>query len=174
MTIDARAAFTGIEAAKARVDSNYIRPCDVWAKIEVAKLDQNRKKRVFFALEMTVIHRLPTDDGNHRIGESVTHLVMQDSEYFLSEIKSMFSSILGVSPEEIDADDCAAACSPDNPLAGTVVHVQATNIETRQGNDFTKVSYKREVPMAEVVEALDEATLNRFFDPAFVSSKLGN
>lgn len=156
--------FSGIGNAKALLESEYIKPGTYWLRIDRNKIDKNRKGLVFAAIEMTVVRVLDDLNGTgHRIGNSVTHLVMQANDYFLSEIKSFIGNVMGIQPEQISEDHANLVFGPDQPLAGTVVEMQARNVVTQAGKDFTRIVYKREVPAAEVLEALDKDTVVRFF-----------
>jgi hypothetical protein len=154
---DPRAIFSGISAVKARVAANYMRPGRYWLRINRLKLDSNRKNVPFLAIEMQVCRVLDNDNGQgHKVGEDVTHMLMTDNEMFMPNIKAALARILDVPSETITEEECIAVAGDDQPLANTVVEILATEIQTRAGNPFTQVDYKREVPIEEVAAGLDD------------------
>lgn len=163
-SVDIRAMFDGIENAKGRMSSNYIRPGRYWANIKACKASANRKGEQFVAVEMQVIKVIDDDNGNgHRVLEDVTHMLMAKHDSFMGNIKKMISDILDVPQEEITSDEAMQIVSPEQPLANTVVEFNAFNTKTQKGNDFTVVDYSREIPINETAKHVDVETLQIAF-----------
>jgi len=148
--------FNGMGDAKPSFAANYLREGHYVARIDRLKADQNRKKRTFLAIEMTVLFVLNNGEGRgHRAGESCTHMLMADQDSFLGNVKAFVSNVLGCTPEEVTEEACVDLCADDQPMRGTLIEVIGVPIVTRQGKPFTRVNYKREVPASELIEVID-------------------
>jgi len=146
--------FSGIRTAKATLDANYLRPGHYVCRIDKCKIDQNRKKITFAAIEMTVIQVRDNEQGQgHSQGECVTFYVDQ-GDYFLPEIKSFIGNVMGIPQDQITEEHAAEAFGEGQPLVGTCAEVQARQITTKNGGVFTRVSFRREVPAAEIKQIL--------------------
>lgn len=170
--ISASDIFKTIKDVKMRQSANYVRAGSYWARIDAIKLDQSRKGAVFLAVEMTVVKVLEDDQGRgHKVGETVSHLMMKDADSFLPNVKAMIAHIMDMKPEEIEAQHAEAICAADQPLKGCVVDLYNRMISTRKGNPFTEVNYRREVPPAEALAALD-AEVQRLYFPNDALAKM--
>ena len=154
MAIDIDDVFAGIKDAKARVDANYIRPGHYICVVRKAKLDKNRKKKIFFALEMTVLECIHADniDRAHRPGEDVSHLLMEEWDGFLPDVKALLSSLLVCPEDDIDVAACKLVVGDSQPLEHVIVEVKARNKVTNNDKDFTIVRYERVLSDEEALE----------------------
>jgi len=135
-------SFSGVENAKANVGGNYVKPCDMIARIDRVKQDDSRSNGSFIANEMTVLHVF---EGEHEVGENVTHMLMQKFDSFLNNWKKLVIGITSCPDSEVTEEASNKIVSEDQPLSGIVVRVKAHNIKTRKGEDFTIVNYHGEV-----------------------------
>lgn len=167
--------FKGIGDAKV-LDATYIKPCDVLMRIDMTKVGSNRKKEQFAFVEGTVIHCL--SDSEHTVGESITQAMKVTSDYFARDVKAFICAALGVDQDTDSAEVDAAAEqvfeSGDNPLQGTVMHLKAIPITTKQGNPFTKVSWKGEVTPDRVKDLLTEGEIKRFYPDGALDELIAN
>lgn len=168
--------FDGVEKAKASFDSNYVRRGHYYALINRVKADQTRNGDKFVAIEMTILHTFGDGDGKelqgpevdladkwHAPGEDTSQLLMAKQDTFLGNFKAFIANVMGVSDTEIDSKTCEEATDPNNqPMAGKVIELNNRVIKTRAGKDFTKVNYRREVPVAEFANVIDREVLNRY------------
>lgn len=169
--------FDGVEKAKASFDSNYVRRGHYLALITKVKADQNRQDQDFVAVEMTILHTHSDGDGKelqgteeagtndtwHRAGEDVSHIMMKKHDSFLGNLKSFIANVMDVDPADVTKATCVkACCQPDQPMAGRVVELKNRVIQTRAGNDFTKVSYVRELEPKEYAGVVDQEIINRY------------
>lgn len=154
-----------LKNAKARVDSNWIRPGHYLMRIDRVKLDQNRKDETMMFIEMTPVHVYDNDDGaGHRVGEAVSHGLMKKHDAFLGNVKAFLAAAMGCPAEEIGEDEILAVLDDDEGvLNGTVVEVFAKEIVTKANRPFTSVKYRREVPALELLEILSEETQKLYF-----------
>lgn len=151
--------FTGVQNAKGKRDGNYVKPGNYICRITRVKADKNRKGDEFVAVEMDCLHVAATEQGlpGHIVGEAVSHLLMKKSDYFLDEFRSFAAAAVGCGIDEIDEQACVDICDPElQPLAGSIVEIQAKNRITKQGKDFTNVTYKRRISAA-AIKAKDAA-----------------
>jgi hypothetical protein len=160
--------FRGVEGARQLVRANYVRAGLYWCRIDKCKTDISRKRETFAAIEMTVVKVIDGDNGKgHRVGESVSRLIMMTSDYFLPEVKAFVAGSVGMQPEQITEHNCNEVFGPTQPLTGTVVEVQASLITTKKNTPFTTVTFKREVPAAELLapppHGLDPHVIATFF-----------
>lgn len=162
--------FKGVEGAKASFDASYLRSGHYLLRIDRVKADKTRTKDDFLAVEMTVLHTFADSSVHqadaskwHRPGESVSHLMMAKHDSFLGNVKAMVSSLMGCHEAEVSEKDCEEISSPEQPMGGMVIEVTGRDILTRAGKPFTKISYNREFPAADLVDVLDEKTLGTYF-----------
>jgi hypothetical protein len=156
--------FAGMKSAKPILDSEYFKPGHYWVLNCRNKIDQNRKLEWFIANEFTIIHVLDNAGGQgFSIGASATHLVMQKSDYFASEVRTFVSKVLAVAFEDVGEEEAMSVYGDDQPLAGTIIEVRATMVMTKKNTPFTKICYMREVPASEALGVLAPEVVARFF-----------
>jgi len=168
--------FDGIKKAPRGFQANYEKPGRYWVRINACKEGKTRKKKPFVVLEKTVIRVLDDDNGNgHRMGEDISHMLMEEWDSFLSNIKTIVGDILGIANDEIDEEVteelCAEVFCAESIFAGIVVECNNRNIVKKDGNDFTTIKYVRDIPPEELLEVLDEKTVERFFKTEDMSGK---
>jgi len=164
--------FTGIENAKPSFDAKYIMPGHYLCRIDRIKADRTRKGDDFLAVEMTVLHTFDDGDVNekaggraawHRPGESVSQLFLAKHDTFKGNVKAMVANLTGCHESEVTEADCQRICSEEQVLSGMIAEIKARTIITKAGQEFTKVSYVREFPAAELQDVLDEKILDTYF-----------
>jgi hypothetical protein len=162
--------FSGIGNAKVSRDANYFRPGHFWLRIDSCRIGENRHKDKLSFIEGTVVAVLDDPaqhEDPHRVGEVTTKATKVSSDYFLPDTLQFISAAAGVDLESASDEDKEEAANlvfgDQNPLAGTCVEVRNRGIITQTGNPFTKVTFVREVLPAELLEALDEEVIARFW-----------
>lgn len=156
--------FGGIKGAKASLDALYFVPGLYWCRIDKMKVDKNRKNIGFCATETTIVKVLDDNEGRAlKAGMTPSHLIMQDSDYFLGEVKALIANVMGLSQDQVEEEHAEQIYGPEQPFAGMVVEIRARNIVTKNNTDFTKITYVREVPATELIERLTEEEKERFF-----------
>ena len=173
----AQGIFGGLKEAKARVDSPWLKEGHYYLRIDLVKIDQNRHRETAVFIEQTVVCVL--DDGGvdpesgrpvgHKVGEAVTHSIWNKHDSFLGNVKQFLAAATGMQPAGIGEQDVFAVIGDDQPLGGTVVEAKNRMIliddKARPGQQkpFTLINYQREIPAAELLEALSAETQEMFF-----------
>ena len=164
--------FTGMEQAKAHLGVIYCRSGRYWGVIRKCKLDKNRKMIIYAAVEQSIVRVLDSAQGlGHRQGEEVTFYTSRDKDYFLSDIKSFICGVSGEPEESITQAVCEQVFGPQNPFQYMTVEWSGQDITTKQGTSFTRITWHREVPAAEVLQTLTPQELNMYY-PAGVLQTL--
>ena len=99
-------------------------------------------------------------------------MLMAKHESFLGNIKRLIANLMGVSPDDVEEDATDEVFGDAQPLQGMVALVMARTIQTKAGNDFTQVGYKRSVPIAEMRETMPPEAIERFRREAAMTSRL--
>lgn len=141
--------FDKIEDAKSSQDSNPVRPGEIWAKITECKLVEKYNKDKLMLINMTVVRVL---EGDHRVGEDITHFLKTNSDSFLGNVKQFVASTLGCNPEDVGQPEAERVVSEQNPMAGFIIEVKSRMIKTRAGKDFTKIHYNGRVTDEQLAE----------------------
>lgn len=165
MSTELTVIFDGIEKARASRQSNWVKPGHYIFSINKIRLGKTRKEEVFMVVEMTVLH---VYDGEHRVGQEVSHMLMKKHDSFLPNVKAMIASICEVGEEDVKQEDCSRVCKDDGsdeaqPLAGVVVECINQDIPTRTGGIFTQVKYKGVVPFGKLKKILPEDSQIMFY-----------
>ncbi len=156
--------FTGIAAAKAKMDANYEAPGHYLERIDRVKIDVTRGQDAFVAIEKTIVHVYDNDDGKgHKVGENVTHMMMQKHDSFLPNMKAFIAAACSMDAAQITPENAMQVCGPVQPLAGTVVECKNRSIMTKKQQPFTLIIYQREVPAAELLQSMPPADQQQFF-----------
>lgn len=150
--------FKGVEAAKPSLGGNYIQPSDMLCRLDKVKEIETRKSGPAICIEMTVFHVF---EGNHIVGENVTHMLMQNQDSFLGNWKAFVMGTQGCEESEVTQEMSEIICGEAQPLSGDVVRVKARNIKTQKDKDFTLVSYHGAVSPEEWKPLLGEESLNK-------------
>lgn len=135
---------------------NYIKPGRYVARLLSAKGIERRGGETAFVAEFEV---LETDSAeNHPVGDRPSYFIKLSDAAFPETAKGNIADCMramiacrercegGDIGDDIDdveiSDDMAELITSDEqPMAGTVMGILATNIVTRKGHDFTKVSF---------------------------------
>lgn len=166
MPVQLRASnmFKGMREAKARVQANYMKEGIYLCRYDAVKCDATRKNEDFLVFEMTVVKVIDNNNGaGHKLGESVSHMLLAKNDSFLPNVKRILANVLNMMPEQITEENAIQVCMPDQPLAGMVVEIKARGITTKAGKPFTEIDHKREVPASELLQVLDANAQSLFF-----------
>lgn len=135
--------FTGIKDAKYSEGGIYFLPGNYLVRVDKAKVGKTRKDVPFFVTETTI---LESDNPERKRGSSCSWMCMGDKDAFLGNVKNFCAIATEIDDADVDEAGVELIVSEDNPLGGTILRVQATNIKTREGKDFTKVIWKMSTP----------------------------
>lgn len=158
--------FSGVNTAKPRNKSEYIKSGHYLVRVDCCKLDRTRKHEDFAAVEMTVVKVFDNLNGHgHTLGASVTFIQKRSSDYFLQEINAFISAATGIPNEQVDEGKCMEIFGAGNPLQNTVLELVANTIMTQANKPFTKINFRRALSASEVKQQLanDPHSLSAFF-----------
>ena len=131
--------FKGIAKAKATQGGVYIVPGNYLFEIQACKEGRTRKGDGFFVAELKVIE---TDNSDRPVGSICSWMAMDAHDSFLNNVKAFVCGVTGSEDnEEIDEETLDTIVGEKQPLAGTQVKCQATNVKTRAGGDFTRCNW---------------------------------
>ena len=156
--------FSGIQAARAKMDANYERAGHYLERIDRVRVDISRKQETYIAIEKTIIFIIDGDDGKgHKPGEQITHMLMQKHDMFLPNVKAFIAAAVTMDAEQITPQEAMDVCGASQPLTGTVVECRNRMIQTKAGQPFTAITYMREVPASELLQSLPPMDQEKFF-----------
>lgn len=127
-----------------RRQSEYVTPGQYLFEILDLKEGESRKGREFVVVEMKVVDS--DNASRHPRGSERSWLQMTDMDTAPKNIRGFLCRALnvpdeGLSDEMIDKAFEPKADTGKSPLAGLKIGVNARNIQTRKGNDFTVVDF---------------------------------
>jgi len=156
--------FSGVGNAKANFGANYEREGHYLMFIRRIKRDKTRKDIEFVAVEKVCMGILNIEGIKfpHRIGEQLSHLLMSDKDPFLGNMKAMIANIMGAGPEEVNEEACDRIVGDDQPMSCRIVECQNRVIQTKKGDDFTLINYRRTLSVDEIKAAIPIETLTKF------------
>jgi hypothetical protein len=131
--------FDGIENAQTNQKLPNVVPGRYTFKVDSIKMVKSRKGVTYLCLESTVAKRL-SEQGNEA-GSKCSLLMNTSLDNFLSNAKNLFGAVKGVPETKVTKQMADALVSEDNPGAGALVDVEASNITTRAGKPFTLVRF---------------------------------
>lgn len=162
-SVDIDDVFGTITEAKSMLSTSYMKPGHYLMVVRKIKLDKNRKKKIFLAIEATVLHALDDNEGQgHRVGADVSQVIMEEWDGFLGDCKAAFSAMLQCPEDDIDLAACKLVCGEDQPCEDVIVEVYCRNKTTKSDKDFTVVTYKRVIGDEEAVEVIGQEILERY------------
>jgi len=133
--------FAGIESA--RVGGGGIYFLQGIYRVEIVKVFamKGRKGDDLFIVETKI---LESDNAERRVGGSCSWVVNLKHEPALGNIKGFIAAANGIDPtnkaevdSQVNEEAVEAACHADNPLEGIIIDLEATEIKTKAGGDFT-------------------------------------
>ena len=136
--------FDGIGNASMSAGGVYFLVGLYRVEIERVLTKRSRKGADLFIVETTI---LESNNSDRPEGISCSWIVNRSNDAALGNIKKFLAATQGLDPadpdnedqinEEVTADVVEFAVSDENPLEGIVLDLEATNIKTRAGGDFT-------------------------------------
>lgn len=130
--------FSGIKEARANQGGVYPLPGNYVCEIQSCKIGESRKKEPFFVADLKIIS---SDNDERKVGTIMSWMAMSSWDGFEGMVKAFIMGVMGVPEEEIDEDVADSAISEEQPLAGMFVRLQAQNVKTKKGTDFTRCNW---------------------------------
>lgn len=131
--------FSGVESAKASLGGNYLKPGNYRVRIDKVKSGESRTNGGFIAVEMTILEVVDSPaETPHVVGEQATYMYMTKFDSFLGNWKAFVMGITNCEESEVTEEDSDSIVGEKQTFSGLEVPVQAVNIKTKAGKDFTK------------------------------------
>lgn len=100
------------------------------------KMKYSEEKRDwFFIAEFDVIE---SDVESRPKGTAMSWVVGMRHKPSAGNVRAFLAALNGIPIEEVDGEGTRACCGEQNPCNGRLVRLEASQIETRAGNPFTK------------------------------------
>ena len=131
--------FDGIESARVSEGGVYFKPGAFKVRILGVKALKDRKGVGTFVVECELIE---SSEPSLPRGTVTSWVVKLDKEPALGNIKAFAAAATGSTPKEVTAESIKLIVSEGNPLRDTIMKASASNIKTKSGADFTKVTWQ--------------------------------
>lgn len=104
-------------------------------RIDVAKVIESRKGDKLFCAEMEILDSQVAERPAGTTMSWMANLTKHDAA--AGNVRKFLASAAGITVEQVDPEGSRAAVSPQNPLHGRLVRLEAVATKTRAGGDFT-------------------------------------
>lgn len=144
--------FAGVENAEITRKGNNMNEGDYVAKICSAEYKPGRSAN-FVIIEAEIITSSydandPAKQSCNREGSRATIFIKQNDS-FAGNIKEIMLAVSGFGPDgksrdvhdTVTQDECASLVAKEQPFTGAMVYLEARNIKTKAGGDFTRISW---------------------------------
>lgn len=130
--------YSQIKEARTSEGGIYFLPGVYKVQVLRVKEGKTRKGDDFVVVESKI---LESSNPERPAGLDVGWMLMLKQDMAMINLKQFLQAALD--EENVTEDDVLEAIGEDNPLAGLELGVQASTIQTRSGNPFTKVTWKK-------------------------------
>ena len=167
--------FSGVGQATPSLSATYCGVGIYQAQIVKAFIKTTQKREQVALVEMRICNVLDDVQGRgHRVMDDVTWCIKVSNLYFLSEIRSFVAGSIGADFNTVDEATCTRVFSDENPLAGCFVEWKGVEKPTQAGGLFTKITFVRNVPAAEIKQNMDPAVVNQMFPNGALDQLIAN
>lgn len=129
--------WDGFDQIETRPARNAYLPSGLNCEAKIIELKTVKSQKNMGQLVFVAVVEIENFDGQR---EHYDWVAKMGERAYLVAIKSLMCAINPeADPSQIGSDVMQAACGPDQPCSGAVVRVRTETIQTRAGNDFTKV-----------------------------------
>lgn len=108
-------------------------------EVEAVKIVSSRKGDDIFIAELRILQSLVDERPE---GTQMSWAANFRHDATAGNVKSFLAATMNVPAAEVDADGARFACSEENPCQGRLLRIEAANIVTKAGNDFTRCSFR--------------------------------
>lgn len=127
--------FSKIKDAKANQGGVYPLPGNYVCEVLSCKIAQTRKGEDFFVTDLKVIH---SDVADRKPGCVMSWMAMSSWDGFAGLVKGFIVGVMGCEEGDVDEDMADTVVGDAQPLVHEYVKMQATNVKTKSGGDFTR------------------------------------
>jgi hypothetical protein len=134
--------FSGISEARASRKGIWILPGDYELEVESLREKHSRKGADLFIAELLVT---ASNNEQRPAGSHVTWMANLSAanpdarNAALGDLNAFFAALAKCSEDEVDEEGIEAAVSEAQPFTGHRVHCEASDIEKKDGDPFTKM-----------------------------------
>lgn len=162
-------AFTGLRDAKRGFSSNPLRPGRYLVRIDECSFFDTEQKGEMWKTTVTI---LSVEEGDHKPGEQahIFYKVSAGKKIFQQNVKAFICSVLDVDDSEIGEEEQVEITGEQQRMAGLVAVVSGVKQTSKEGKDekgnprqYTKYAWQPSLTNAEIVEAIGEDGVARFF-----------
>jgi hypothetical protein len=107
--------------------------------LDVMKMVNSRKGDTFFVAEFDI---LESNVSSRPSGSRATWMANFRHDATPGNVKDFIAKLNGVEPEEVTAESVKMACSETNPCSGKLIRLEAVNVETKSGGNFTRHNWR--------------------------------
>lgn len=132
--------FSGVGGAKVGGGGVYFLQGKYTVEVIKCMLMNSRKREELFIVECKIIK---SSEPKRPVDMKCSWVVKMSQDAALGNIKGFIAAAMEVDPDSDQIsdseweDNCEAAVDDDNPLAGTIVDLECSDITTRAGDPFT-------------------------------------
>ena len=142
--------FSGIEKAESFKSGRYLDPGKYTLKVAGITLVDSKKERgrKFFVVEAEVVK---SNNPEYQAGDNVTWMVdvtpklidggLEIAPTAAANCSQFACAVLDCTPREVNEEVMDKLLGPEQPATGVLVSAEAFVIQTKAGNDFTKVQW---------------------------------
>lgn len=134
--------FAGIGKVKPSEGGVYVIPGVYACEIQALKSGKARDGVPFFVAELLITE---SDNPQRPVGSMMSWMVKLSPAYLdtaLGNIKGFLATLADLPSSDIDEAGVEAAVSAANPFADHKIRLSATEVKTKAGKPFTKVSWR--------------------------------
>lgn len=158
--------FKGIKEVRPRNNNNWFgqKKEGVYVlRIDECKETQNRQHVPMVVITFTTIGCVEAAcDRPHLPSEEVV-VVWKVNDFFLEEVKTFVSASMGCEFSDVDEDSCELVFGEKQPLNGRLVQACARSVTTKDGGEFTKVTWDGQPTLATIAR-LDQSWVEELVD----------
>jgi hypothetical protein len=169
--------LAGLGTQSSGHSSEYAKEGRYLYRVDMLEMRPDRIGVVCFIPEYTVVHIFSVEEGrpSHKLGELVTSVSKQNTDYFKKDIKKVLTTCCDVSDAEVQEADGFAACgyNPDGtwngkkPLDGKYITIEVNNVSREKkgkpGESYVITNFHGAKSQEELGRILTPEAINQFY-----------
>jgi len=140
--------LSGLGSTSSGHSTEYAKAGRYLYRLDTVEMKPDRGGVTCFIPQFTVVHIFSVEgsEPSHKLGELVSSVSKQNSDYFKRDIKKILTTAYNVSDEEVGEADGFAACgyNPNGtyngikPMDGQYITIEVNNVSRQNRNDPSK------------------------------------